>query len=177
LNLSSSSSKNIKFYIFNNDEITWFISPNIDNLILYSNIETKCNYNGVCDISNGENFLNCRTDCFSIEDMIKYLIIIFVSILLFYTFIQQWYSINYEKKIFPNNIQLQNLVNFILLSKKSGLTEKQIKEKLLIEGWTEERVSYAFRKSKGKSIMLEIKPLSKIKMLFNKSNKKDNSSS
>ncbi len=167
LNLSSNLNKQIKFYTLNKD-ISWFFSPNIDDLILSSEIENYCNNDGICNKDSGENFLNCRSDCLAVNIFLKYLIFVFVFILFLYTFIQQWYSNNYEKRIFSDKMQLNNLIVFIKSSRNLGLKDSEIENKLLIEGWTEERVKYVFLKIRGRSIMPEIIPISKIKLLLKK---------
>ena len=168
INLSSKSIKNIKFYVFGDDNVSWFVVPKLEDVILDSSVDSYCNYNGICEKNLNENFINCRSDCLPIESLVKYTTFILLTLLVVYTIIQQWYSKHYEKKIFPNNIQLQNLVNFIKMSKDTGLDNSEIKQKLLVEGWTEERVDYAFRMSMNKKIMFEIIPISKIKSLFKK---------
>lgn len=176
IEIPAEKSKTIRLYTKDISEVSWFVSPDLNNIILSSNINDFCNYNDICDKDSGETFFNCQNDCLLTDGLIKYLIIIIVSLLVIYTIIQQWYSANYEKRLFNNTIQLQNLVSFIKASRTAGLSNSQIKESLLVEGWTDERVNYAFRKVKGKSVMPEIIPISKIKVLLKSSKNKDDNS-
>ena len=77
--------------------------------------------------------------------------------LVIYILLQEWYKKNYQHSLFPENNDLYNLITFIYNTRKSGLRDKDIKAKLIQQGWSNERVNFAFNKVDGKRIgMFEI---------------------
>jgi len=162
LKLSPNKKTNIKFYIETDEKISWFVSPDFSELLLSNKIVNYCDHDGICN-EDGETFLTCPSDCLSTKKLILYIVLVIFGFIFIYTILQQWYSTNYENKLFRDKTQLQNLVAFINSGKETGLSNSDIRKKLLIEGWSGERISYAFKKAYGKSIMPEIIPISKIK--------------
>ncbi len=154
--------KNIKFYANGLDEVDMFFATNLNDLVLESDIDNICNNDGICDSQTGENFRNCRSDCIPVGSSVKYIILILFLVLCMYTGLQFWYSRYYENSLFKEKTQLSNLLKFIEISMKNGSKESEIKNKLLIEGWAEERIIYAINKNKGKKILPEIIPITKI---------------
>jgi PKD repeat protein len=76
--------------------------------------------------------------------------ILFVVFLIVYIILQTWYKNNYEKKLFKNPDDLYNLINFIYNSRKSGLYDDEIRDKLKEKKWKGEQITYAFKKIDGK---------------------------
>jgi len=67
-----------------------------------------------------------------------------------YIVLQEWYKRYYEKSLFPNENDLYNLINFIYNSRVSGLRDSEIKSKLKGTGWSNEKITYAFKKIDGR---------------------------
>jgi hypothetical protein len=68
---------------------------------------------------------------------------------------QYWYKKYYEKTLFKESKELQNILGFI--SRNINLKpEKEIIKTLKKAGWTYEQINYALKKHKGKKIMWEI---------------------
>lgn len=85
------------------------------------------------------------------------LIILIILILILYIILQEWYKRNYERKLFRNPNDLYNIINFIYNARVGGLVDRDIRKKLLNNGWSGEQINYSFRKIDGKRTgMLEI---------------------
>ena len=69
-----------------------------------------------------------------------------------YFFLHRWYESKYEKTLFPNKNQLYNTIFYINNSVKKGMTNPEIKQKLIKAGWSREQVSYLFKKYTGKNV-------------------------
>jgi len=67
-----------------------------------------------------------------------------------YIILQAWYKRYYEKHLFSNPNDLYNLINFAYNSRKSGLKDEEIKNKLKEMGWKSEQVDYTLKKMDGK---------------------------
>ena len=76
--------------------------------------------------------------------------IVIVLFFIIYLVVQEWYKKNYEKHLFKNPDDLYNLINFIYNSRNAGLLDNDIRKKLRQTGWSNERISYAFKKLDGK---------------------------
>jgi len=89
------------------------------------------------------------------------LLVVFLLILALvaYIFLLRYYKYKYEEYLFSNPGDLQNLLNFIKMSKAKGMNDKDIREKLLKAKWTDEQIDYAFKKYKGEAIIWEPKVL------------------
>ncbi len=132
-----------------------YISKEVDKYDLAA-IEGECNLDNVCNENEDEN--SCPEDCskkwltFSIISWVVLVILAFIA----YIILQEWYKRNYQRKLFPNENDLYNLVNFIYNARKSGLNEDKIKGKLRQSQWSNEKINYAFKKIDGKRLMFEI---------------------
>jgi len=82
--------------------------------------------------------------------------------LISYISLQEWYKKYYEKSLFDNKNDLYNIITFVYNSRRSGLTNSDIKIKLESVGWSAEKIIYIMRKIDGKRTgMFEI-PIFKI---------------
>ncbi|MDP4039832.1 MAG: hypothetical protein Q8P57_04620 [Candidatus Pacearchaeota archaeon] len=134
-----------------------YISPEVSRLPVSLDIEGECNLNNICEVD--ENSVSCPEDCsnkwFKFT-LIGWILLIFFALVI-YIFLQEWYKKHYQKRLFPEENDLYNLVNFIYNARKSRLSDELIKDRLEKEGWAGEKVSYAFKKIEGKRLgMLEI---------------------
>lgn len=144
--LNNSPEKEIDFYVNSFSNLSLFFSPELRNLVP-KDAEIE-----IIDLNETK----------PLNEVIWYIVGVFIFILFIYTLIQLWYSINYEKSLFPDKIQLYNLVMFIESARKAGLKGGEIKQKLLEQGWSSERINFAIRRSKGKQPLPEIIPIRKI---------------
>ncbi len=103
--------------------------------------------------------------------LVLFILIFFLLIIIgfiAYIVLQQWYKKKYESYLFKNRNDLYNLVSYIQNSKKRGLENKDIINKLRKTGWKSEQVTYVLRKYVGKRTgMFEI-PVKKILSKFKK---------
>ncbi|MEJ2267674.1 MAG: PKD domain-containing protein, partial [Nanoarchaeota archaeon] len=97
-------------------------------------------------------------------------VLLFILILIFllivgvvvYIILQEWYKKKYEAYLFKNKNDLYNLISYVQSSKKKGLKEREISDKLKKAGWKSEQVNYILKKYSGKRVgMFEI-PIGKI---------------
>lgn len=88
-------------------------------------------------------------------------VFLFAFLIVAYIFLLRYYKFKYEMFLFKNPGDLQNLMIFIRNSKEKGMNEKQIREKLAKAKWSNEQISYAFKKIKGQAIIWEPAPLKK----------------
>ncbi len=123
-----------------------YISPVISRLGVIEQVN-PCNSNNICE-ANGENKNNCPADCHSSPWL--WIIILLVVMFIVYIALQEWYKKKYERYLFKNPDSLYNLINFIHNSRKLGMKDQDIRQKLLKAGWTREQIDYAFRKIDGK---------------------------
>ncbi len=84
----------------------------------------------------------------TIFTLVIFLLLIFSLIL--YLILQTWYKRRYEDYLFKNKNDLYNLANYITNSKRRGLDNSQIQEKLKRSRWNFEQIKYALRKYSGK---------------------------
>tara|TARA_Y100000310_G_scaffold321891_1_gene380168 strand:- start:2877 stop:5552 length:2676 start_codon:yes stop_codon:yes gene_type:complete len=166
--------KSFEFYLFGAEEVSLFVSPKLNTLVLEADI-VPCNYNLVCEKDLGETYKTCRNDCKPITRSIIYGILVLFFFLLAYTLLQIWYKRHYEKFLFGDRRHLYNLLMFISNAHSRGINDNQIKKDLKKQGWSGERINYILKKSKGKSAGLpEIIPIEKIITYFrNKKSKKN----
>ena len=144
-----------------------YISPKIDRLGII--VLSTCG-DGVC--SSEENKTDCPADCKTRKGWS----LIWMSVLLFlalitYIAMQEWYKKYYEKSLFGNKNDLYNVVTFVYNSRKSELTNSDIRIKLQSVGWSGEKITYIMRKIDGhRTGMFEI-PI--FKMFENRKVKKE----
>jgi len=152
---------NVEFYLPGSQDLDFFVSTNLGNLILEADVVEDCNFNRVCE--EGETSKSCRSDCKPVSLMIIYIILAFVLGLILYTGIQVWYSRYYEKILFKDRHRLYNLLMFIASSKLKGMSRMDVRSVLKEKGWTGERIEYAIKKANGERTgMYEIIPITKI---------------
>ncbi len=83
----------------------------------------------------------------------KFLIGLSISLIILfiiYIFLRKWYKEKYESHLFKNKNDLYNLINFIRTSKARGVSDHEIKEKLIKAKWKREQISHALNKLFGK---------------------------
>ena len=159
LQLDTSSNKVFEFLLdgeIDVESLGAYIAPEISALNIIS-IEGECTLNGICE--SGEDADSCPEDCSkkSFKFTIVGWIILFISALIVYIILQEWYKHKYQKHLFPDENDLYNLMMFIYNARKSGLNDYQIRDRLAQQGWPREKVNFALRKIDGKRIgMLEI---------------------
>ena len=160
LKLNTGNNQVFEFYIDGEIEVEdlgSYISPDVDELPVQPSISGECNINNICDEDEDEN--TCPEDCsgriwsFTIWGWV----ILFFAAFAFYIILQEWYKRNYQSNLFPNDEELYNLINFVYISRKSGLNDEIILRKLEQSGWKPERIKFAIKKIDGnRTGMLEI---------------------
>ncbi len=159
LELDTSSNKIFEFLLEGNVEVEnlgTYIAPKISVLDI-GEIGGECVLNGICD--DNENAEICPEDCSKRAFVVIIIgwIVLIISAIIVYVFMQEWYKHNYQKKLFSDENSLYNLINFIYNARKAGLNDEQAKNKLAQQGWSNEQINFAFKKIEGKRIgMLEI---------------------
>lgn len=158
IKFNNASEREINFYVNSFTNLSFFFSPELRSLV------PKDAQIEIIDLNETKPF----------NEVIWFIVGVLIFILFIYTLIQLWYSTNYEKFLFQDKTQLYNLIMFIESAKKSGLKEKEIKQRLLEQGWSSERINFAIKRSKGKQPLPEIIPIGKIvqKTKLNKFKKK-----
>lgn len=78
-------------------------------------------------------------------------ILLIVAALIGYIFLYRWYKYKYENHLFKNKNNLYNITSYIGNSKRKGMTNDQIIEKLGNTGWSGEQIKYAMKKYEGKN--------------------------
>ena len=144
-----------EFYIigdFSPQDLGAHISPEISQLGDLDNQITPCNFNSICEEGIGETRGNCPADCgpgrwpWFVLWIVLLIFIAFVA----YVALQEWYKRYYERSLFKKKNDLYNLINFVYNARKSGLVDKEVKDRLKKASWKGEQVRYAFRKIDGK---------------------------
>lgn len=138
-------------------ELPFYFAPELNNLgIINENIK-NCNYNSKCESQDGENYKDCPNDCKNWGMIIIVLLIWLFIALCIYIALQEWYKRYYERHLFKDRNQLFNLINFMNISLNQGVKKNEIFTKLKNKGWTNEQLTYAWKKLHGKRTgMLEI---------------------
>ncbi len=134
------------------EEIVVYASPVFEELTV-SEEPGPCNFNSICEKEKGENWKNCRSDCKPWGWAFLWILLLILAAFFAYLGLEYWYKRYYEKKLFKNRNNLFNLINFIENAKKQGLSRGEIKKKLKENGWSGEKINYAFKKLKGEGIM------------------------
>ena len=121
--------------------------PSVESLGIYvspvlSSIEGK----PICDFDDPE----CQPPGFGWGKFLIGMIILLLAIFVAYIGLQAWYKRNYERQLFKNPNDLYNLINFIYNSRRSEMTDNDIKRKLKEKKWKGEQITYAFKKIDGK---------------------------
>lgn len=150
------------FYYKDSSNLKMFFSPSLDLLEESLEISRDCLVDGICDRDFGETYKNCPQDCKNYSRIILLILLSIVIFLVVYTFVQLWYVKSYEKFLFKDRSFVFNLMAYINNSKLSAISTEKIRESLLSNGWRNEQVTYAIKKTEGKNTgMFEIIPLSK----------------
>ncbi len=144
--ISFSTTEDIDF-----ESLSFFISPSLTKL-------------SVQDFDYEEGGINEKEKFENKKWLIFGLMILLVLIfgLIIYLVLQTWYKRRYEDYLFRNKNDLYNLASYISNSKKRGLDNSQIAEKLKKSRWNSEQIRYALRKYTGKSTGMYEIPLNKI---------------
>ncbi|MEX0920912.1 MAG: PKD domain-containing protein [Candidatus Pacearchaeota archaeon] len=146
-----------KFYTTENvdfSSLDSFISPSINNLKVESSL-----------LPSPED--NSRTLIFGLS-----LVLLMILALVSYIILQQWYKKKYEKHLFPNRNDLYNMVNYVNISKKKGLENREIRKNLKKSDWNPEQINYVMKKYEGKRTGMVEFPLPKF--VKNKDESKQN---
>ncbi|MEI6850018.1 MAG: PKD domain-containing protein [archaeon] len=77
-------------------------------------------------------------------------ILLIVIFLVVYLALQEWYKFRYEAHLFKNKDDLYNIINFIFNARVGRNSDNQIMSQLIKYNWSNEQLSYAFRKIDGK---------------------------
>lgn len=160
----SKEHKVFEFYYKSTEETPFFVSPKLSKLVIVGDIIETCDFNLVCEEEFGEDYKTCPSDCKQpTSKLIFYLILVVVFALVFYTLLQIWYKRNYENHLFGDRRELYNILMFIANARARGNQDSDIRRNLSKQGWSHERLTYVFRKSRGKRTgMVEIIPIGKI---------------
>jgi hypothetical protein len=142
--ISFSTTENVNF-----TNLPFFISPALTELEL-----TDFNYTKGVDKKDIDEKRK-----WTIFTLVIILLLIFGIIL--YLVLQTWYKRRYEEYLFRNRNDLYNLAVYITNSKKRGLDNIQIKEKLRNSKWNAEQIRYALRKYSGRRTGMYEIPLKK----------------
>lgn len=78
-------------------------------------------------------------------------ILVVVAGIVAYIFLYRWYKYHYEDHLFKNKSNLYNITSYIGNSKRKGMTNNQIVEKLKNTGWSGDQIKYAMKKFEGKN--------------------------
>lgn len=150
------------FYVTGSQEPVMYVSPKLS--VLPTNTEVGvCNFDLVCQKSEGETYKTCRSDCAPVVWTWVWLILFLVLALIAYSILQVWYKRKYEEYLFRDREEMFNLISFIENARANKLSNVQIKEVLLTKGWDRDQVEYAILRSEGKNPgMFEIIPVDKV---------------
>lgn len=129
-----------------------FISPKLSDLNLGIAPSSVCNNNNLCEKELGENYQNCRADCYPLLQTIFLLIGLFFMVFIIYILLQEWYKKHYESHLFHDKNQLFNVISFIDNSLKQGLIKQEIFNKLNKLKWNGEQINYAWKRFNGKRV-------------------------
>ena len=118
----------------NFEDVPAFVSPGLSKLA----------------IVDAESFSSSEEPEFPITTFIIILGIVIIIGVLAYIALHTWYKRKYEGSLFKNRNDLYNILHFIDLQRKRGVSEGEIHEKLKKHGWSSEQIRYATRKHSGK---------------------------
>ncbi len=132
-------------------ELPFYISPEFSQLPEPENGKiSPCDSDKKCEKELGENSKNCPSDCKNWAKIIIYFAILLFLAFVCYIALQEWYKRYYERHLFKNQNDLFNLINFINNALNQGLTKGEIIDKLKKHKWSNEQITYAFKKVLGK---------------------------
>ncbi len=159
-------------FVSSSEDLVFYVSPVVSELPYEAPLGV-CNFNTVCEPKLKENYLNCRSDCKPVGKTVYWIFLVILAGLVLYTLLQEWYKRNYEKILFEDRAHLFNLVSYIDNMSSRGIVEGEIRRKLAEQGWTLEKINYAFKKSKGQKLgMYELIPVEKIFSLLRQNQSK-----
>jgi hypothetical protein len=162
ISILSLEEKTFSFFVEGSKDIVMFVSPSLESILLISDVSV-CVVNDICQKNNGENVDNCPQDCKNRWPLILSYIILLLLLLVIYTALQFWYVVRYEVFLFKDRTYLFNLLAFINNAKLNNRSKDWIYSTLTSNGWSNEQVDYAFKKSDGKNTgMFELLPVQKI---------------
>jgi PKD repeat protein len=165
------STNSFEFIYASQDKLKIYVSPDTKYLP-YEAPLGACNFNLVCEPNKlnpslGENYKNCRSDCKPVGKTVYWILIILLFFLGAYTALEIWYKRRYETKLFVDRAQLFNIVNYIDSMRNRNVPEGTIRMKLAEQGWDNEQINYAVKKSKGQNTgMYELIPVDKLLYLL-----------
>ena len=162
--IDSEENKVFEFYYSSAEETPFFVSPKLSRLVIVEDIDETCNFNLFCEEEFDEDYKTCPSDCKQpTSKLIFYLILVFVFALVLYTLLQIWYKRNYENHLFGDRRELYNILMYIANARARGKQDGVIRKDLGKQGWSQEKLTYVFRKSRGQRTgMVEIIPFGKI---------------
>jgi len=161
---SSSSSQEIEFFATGDTDVInppLFLSPEFSKLDLFTN--PKCFIDGKCDPSIGEDAETCPADCKSNfwKIFISLLILLIIAFIV-YIILQEWYKKRYEDYLFKSKDDLYNVINFISNAEKQSISKSDIFRKLLEMKWSNEQITFAYKKFHGQRTGMYEIPIFKI---------------
>ncbi len=71
-----------------------------------------------------------------------------------YILINKWYKNKYEMHLFKTKNNLFNILSYINNSKKNGMLDPEVRNRLRKSGWTGEQIDYAVKKYYGEKIFM-----------------------
>jgi hypothetical protein len=128
-------------------DTSFFASPKFSLLPITQT--TSCN-DGIC--SAGETHDTCPEDCKPIVLIIWLIVFVAGALTAGYFALKYYYSHHYERSLFKNPSDLQNLLIFIRNAASRNLSDSETKEKLKQAGWKSEQIDYALAVFRGKKI-------------------------
>ncbi|MAG78832.1 hypothetical protein CMI40_00450 [Candidatus Pacearchaeota archaeon] len=152
-------------------------SKDIKNTITFSTTENVDFASLPLFISPAINRLSLTKDSSFVEEggkksrWIIFILVLFLLLFLgfvLYIIMQEWYKRKYENYLFKNRNNLYNLISYIENSKKKGLKDREIINKLRKSGWKSEQIIYVMRKYSGKRTGMFEVPVEKILSIFKK---------
>jgi hypothetical protein len=174
LNLEINNEKTLSFISFNGLDSKIYVTPEIDSIDLIGGI-SPCNQNGICEKDLLENSQNCRSDCKPVGRAIWIFLLIILITIVSYLFVQIQFKKKYELYLFKSEQELKNLVESIQNSQENKVSEKEITEKLIKNGWSKEQVIYSLKKSRGERTRpYEIISLDKLLTKFHQNKETNN---
>ncbi|MEK6898505.1 MAG: PKD domain-containing protein [Nanoarchaeota archaeon] len=139
-------------------DIGAFISPIDIDALLVSDSVPMCRLDGFCDVNSLESVESCPQDCKSNAKFYVGTSLFLLGLLgIVLGILWWWYRTRYERSLFPNKNDLANLIFYIRGQKKTGFSDKQIRERLKKANWTGEQINYALNKIEKETKKVEKK--------------------